>query len=59
MDRYKEFMWNKDSHLSYGLGQEPTSTIQQHDRQQVEWLTLDNSHHVCLLRLSGLRVADI
>lgn len=36
MDRYKEFMFNKDSHLSYGLGEGPTSTIQQHDRQQVE-----------------------
>lgn len=23
-----------------------------------KWLTLDNSHHVCLFRLSGLRVAD-
>lgn len=59
MDRYKEFMLNKDSHLSHWLHQGRTSTIQKHDRQQVGWLTLDNSHHVCLLRLSGLRVADI
>lgn len=40
-------------------GGSPQAALHRHHTQQVKRLTLDNSHHVCLLRLSGLRAADV
>lgn len=37
----------------------PQAALHHHHTQQVKRLTLDNSHQVCLLRLSGLRAADV
>lgn len=42
-----------------GGGGSPQAALHHHHTQQVKRLTLDNSHHVCLLRLSGLRAADV
>lgn len=48
-----------DSHNCSHYKGSPQAALHHHHTQQVKRLTLDNSHHVCLLRLSGLRAADV
>lgn len=58
----KEMEWSVDMRqpLLFSLQTgSPQAALHHHHTQQVKRLTEDNSHHACLLRLSGLRAADV